>query len=142
MATPIGLYLLPRAGEHVFRPQEAPAGYLDAVRAALVLRPGTMLANIQDLVGLPAALAAQSPRYGTIAAPTVIVAGDADPVVLTEQQARPLAKAIPGAKLVVLSGHRPHGPGRGRRRARGGGRRLADRIAAAGNRPCRSRPAR
>lgn len=104
VGTPIGLYLLPRAGEHVFRPQSAPAGYLHLVRAALVLRPGTLRANIQDLVGLPAALAAQSPRYGTIAAPTVIVAGDADPVVLTEQQARPLAKAIPGAKLVILPG--------------------------------------
>ncbi|MBX9931863.1 MAG: alpha/beta hydrolase [Methylobacterium sp.] len=104
IAAPLGLYYLPRVGGTVFRPQAAPTDYVETSRAALVLRPGTMRANIQDLVALPDALAAQSPRYATIQAPTVIVAGDADPVVLTEQQAKPLAQTIPGAKLVVLPG--------------------------------------
>ena len=104
IAAPLGLYYLPRIGGTVFRPQDSPADYIETSRAALVLRPGTMRANIQDLVALPDALAAQSPRYGTIAAPTVIVAGDADPVVRTEQQAKPLAKVIPAARLVVLPG--------------------------------------
>lgn len=104
IAAPLGLYYLPRVGGTVFRPQDAPADYIERSRAALVLRPGTMRANIQDLVALPDALAVQSPRYGTIAAPTVIVAGDADPVVLTDRQAKPLASLIPDARLVVLPG--------------------------------------
>lgn len=104
LATPLGLYLLPRASRAVFQPQDAPPDYLDRSRAALVLRPDTILANLEDLFGLPAALAAQAPRYGTIRVPTVIVAGDADAAVPTERQGRPLAAAIPGATLVVLPG--------------------------------------
>lgn len=104
VAAPLGLYYLHRAGEAVFRPQEAPGDYLERSRAALVLRPATMLANLRDLVGLPAAIAAQAPRYGTIIAPTVVVAGDADAVVPAGRQAVPLAAAIPGARLVMLPG--------------------------------------
>ena len=104
LATPLGLYNLPRVGGAVFKPQEAPGDYLDRSRAALVLRPGTMIANLYDLVGLPAALAAQAPRYGAIRSPTVIVTGDADAAVPAERQAVPLARAIPGATLVMLPG--------------------------------------
>lgn len=104
VAAPLGLYYLPRMGGTVFKPQDAPADYVETSRAALVLRPDTMRANIEDLVALPDALDVQSLRYGTITAPTVVVAGDADPVVLTEQQARPLSRKIPGATLVVLPG--------------------------------------
>jgi pimeloyl-ACP methyl ester carboxylesterase len=104
LATPVGLYFLPRVGRTVFQPQEAPAGYLESSRAALVLRPGTMLANVQDLIGLPAALQAQSQRYGEITAPTVIVTGDRDGIVPAARHARPLAERIPNARLVVLPG--------------------------------------
>lgn len=104
VATPVGLYSLPKVGTGVFRPQDAPRGYLDASRAALVLRPATMLANVQDLVGLPEALRIQSRRYGEIAVPTVIVTGNRDAIVPAERHAEPLAKRIPGARLVVLPG--------------------------------------
>ncbi|MCJ2033564.1 alpha/beta fold hydrolase [Methylobacterium sp. J-068] len=104
VATPVGLYYLPRVGQSVFKPQDAPADYLEASRAALVLRPGTMLANVQDLVGLPAALEAQSPRYAGITVPTTIVTGDRDGIVPAARHARPLAERIPGARLVVLPG--------------------------------------
>jgi pimeloyl-ACP methyl ester carboxylesterase len=104
VATPVGLYFLPRAGGHVFEPQAAPPGYLEASRAALVLRPTTMLANVQDLVGLPAALQEQSRHYGEITAPTVIITGDRDAIVPASRHAKPLADLIPGARLVVLPG--------------------------------------
>jgi pimeloyl-ACP methyl ester carboxylesterase len=104
VATPIGLYYLKPAGRSVFRPQEAPAGYLESSRAALVLRPGTMLANVQDLMALPEALKQQSAAYDRIAAPTVIITGDRDAIVPAERHARPLARLIPGARLVVLPG--------------------------------------
>ncbi|CAA2139582.1 alpha/beta fold hydrolase [Methylobacterium bullatum] len=104
VATPIGLYYLERAGRAAFRPQELPADYLERSRSALVLRPATMLANLEDLIGLPSALAAQAPRYGEIAVPTVIVSGDADAAVPATRHADPLAKLIPGARLVLLPG--------------------------------------
>lgn len=104
VATPVGLYYLAPAGRSVFRPQEAPAGYLEASRAAMVLRPGTMLANVQDLMALPEALKQQSTAYDRITAPTLIVTGDRDAIVPADRHARPLANLIPGARLVVLPG--------------------------------------
>jgi len=104
VATPVGLYYLSRAGGAVFRPQDAPADYLARSRAALVLRPGSIAANLRDLAGLPAALAAQAPRYAGLTVPTVVIAGDADAAVPAERQAVPLAAAIPNARLVLLPG--------------------------------------
>lgn len=104
VATPVGLYYLDRAGQSVFRPQDAPLSYLEASRAALVLRPSTMLANVQDLLRLPEALNAQSRRYGEIVVPTTIITGDRDAIVPAARHARPLAGLIPGSRLVVLPG--------------------------------------
>ena len=104
VAVPLGLSYLERAAHVVFAPQPVSEGYVARSRAALILRPGPALANIQDLVGLPAALAEQAPRYGEVRVPTLVVAGDADPVVRTGLQAEPLARAVPGARLVTLPG--------------------------------------
>jgi len=104
VAVPLGWSYLTKAAHGVFLPQSMTEGYIEAARAPLILRPGAALANIEDLVGLPAALQEQAPRYGGITAPTVIVGGGADPVVKTEIQAGPLARIIPGARLVELPG--------------------------------------
>ena len=101
---PLAQFYLPETAKRVFQPQSEVPGYAEAVRAALVLRPGTLIANVQDLVGLPGALAAQSPRYGDLRVPTLVISGAADPIVRSETQAVPLAKAIPGARLVLLPG--------------------------------------
>ena len=101
---PVALYLLRDAGRRVFNPEEPVPGYIETSRAALVVRPATLLANVQDLVGLPPALAAMSPRYGELRVPTTIVTGAADPIVRPDRQAVPLSKAIPHATLVTLPG--------------------------------------
>lgn len=101
---PVALYFLREAGRRVFQPEEPVPGYVETSRAALVLRPETLLANVQDLVGLPPALAAMSPRYGSLQVPTTIVSGAADPIVRPDLQAKPLSRAIPGARLVMLPG--------------------------------------
>ncbi|MET0369002.1 MAG: alpha/beta hydrolase [Methylobacterium sp.] len=101
---PIGLAYLREAGNRVFKPEEPVPGYIETSRAALVLRPPTLLANVQDLVGLTPSLAAMSPRYGTLHVPTTVVSGAADPIVRPDLQAQPLARAIPGARLVLLTG--------------------------------------
>lgn len=104
IAAPLGYTALDRFAEVVFRPQGLPKGYLDGARVPLVLRPATFGANLRDLDGLYAFLERQSPRYPEITAPTVIIAGDVDPVVKTDVHARALARAVPGARLVVLPG--------------------------------------
>ena len=101
---PVAQRFLPEAARRVFRPQPERPDYPEAARAALVLRPGTLLANVQDLLGLTTALAAQSPRYGAIRVPTLVISGEADPIVRSDLQAAPLAHAIPGARLVLLPG--------------------------------------
>ncbi len=104
VAVPLGLAYLPSVAKGVFRPEPPVEDYLERSRAALILRPGPALANIQDLAGLPAALAEQSPRYGDIRVPSVIVAGEADPIVVTKLQADPLSRAMPQARRVVVPG--------------------------------------
>lgn len=104
VAVPLGLFYLPGTAESVFRPEAQVRNYVEVSRAPLILRRGPALANIQDLVGLPAALKEQAPRYPGLRVPTTIVAGEADPIVRTDAQAVPLAQAIPGARLVRLPG--------------------------------------
>ncbi|MFG5121004.1 alpha/beta fold hydrolase [Methylorubrum sp. POS3] len=104
IAVPLGLYYLPGVARGVFRPEPPVEDYVEKSRAALILRPGSALANIQDLAGLPAALAQQAPLYASLRLPTVIVTGEGDPVVVTAKQAEPLSRAVPGARLVVLPG--------------------------------------
>jgi pimeloyl-ACP methyl ester carboxylesterase len=101
---PLAMKFLPEAARRVFTPQAAEVDYPRAARAALVLRPDTLLANVQDLLGLADALSAQSPRYGTIRVPTVVISGAADPIVRSDGQAVPLSRAIPDANLVLLPG--------------------------------------
>jgi pimeloyl-ACP methyl ester carboxylesterase len=101
---PLAQHFLPEAAHRVFAPQPENPDYPRAARAALVLRPGTLLANVQDLLGLTKALAAQAPRYGEIRIPTLVIAGEADPIVRSAEQAVPLARTIPGARLVLLPG--------------------------------------
>ncbi|WP_449411483.1 alpha/beta fold hydrolase [Methylobacterium komagatae] len=101
---PVALAYLGEAGRRVFKPEEPVPGYIETSRAALVLRPGTLLANVQDLVGLPQALTSLSPRYGTLRLPTAIVSGAADPIVRPDIHAVPLSRVIPGARLVLLPG--------------------------------------
>jgi pimeloyl-ACP methyl ester carboxylesterase len=101
---PLAQYFLPEAARRVFRPQPEVPEYATVSRAALVLRPGTLLANVQDLLGLAEALPAQSPRYAEIHVPTLVISGEADPIVRSDSQAVPLSRAIPGARLVLLPG--------------------------------------
>ena len=104
LGPPLAAYYLDAVAGRVFRPEAPTPGYVEVSRAALVLRPDTLLANVQDLLALPAALGEQAPRYGALDVPTLVIAGEADPIVRSEAQAVPLARAIPGARLVTLPG--------------------------------------
>lgn len=110
ITTPVGALLMGTMTRAVFAPQVPPPGYTDAARIPVVLRPAVFQANAEDVAGLYAAVAAQSPRYKSIRVPAVVIGGDADHIVWTDLHARSFAREVPGAKLIVLPGigHMPH----------------------------------
>jgi pimeloyl-ACP methyl ester carboxylesterase len=93
----------------VFSPNRAPEAYIDDAGIRLLLRPGHFLANARDVEGLYRHVRRIAPRYGEIAAPTVIISGDRDTVVYEEIHSVGLARDIPGAELVWVPnlGHKP-----------------------------------
>lgn len=93
----------------VFAPNAVPEGYLSRAQIPLVLRPRAFRANAADVDGLYRFALANAPRYPEIAAPTVVISGDADTVVYEEVHSLGLARDIPGAELVWIRnlGHKP-----------------------------------
>ena len=106
---PAGLRRTRCAVAGVFSPQPVPQGYAERAAVALALRPASFLANNADLTALHAAVTADAPHYGAIAAPTAIVAGASDRIVWTDIHARAIARQVAGARLVVVPdlGHKP-----------------------------------
>ena len=100
---PLGTLLTEPGARSVFLPQIMPDGFVRDSATRLLLRPREFLANAWDLVALKEAVREQTPRYGNIRAPLVIISGDAaDKTVSTNIHSRPLAAAVPNAKLIVL----------------------------------------
>ena len=110
LALPFGLARMRAGVARVFAPNRAPPEFVQATRVPLVLRPLQFRSNCEDVVNAVASVAALSPRYGAIRAPTEIVAGDSDGVVSTRIHALACARDIPGARLTILNGvgHSPH----------------------------------
>lgn len=110
LALPIGQQLVAGALEEVFAPNAEPAGYLERAAIPLALRPDEFIANAEDVAGLKPHVAAMAPRYREIRAPTVVVTGDSDGVVLASIHAAGLVRDIPGSRLITLPGvgHMPH----------------------------------
>ena len=104
---PLGSLVAERGARGVFLPQLMPENFMRDSATPLLLRPREFLANARDLVTLRAAMAEQSPRYGDIRAPVVIIAGEKDKTVSTHIHSQPFAAAVPGTKLIVLpdTGH-------------------------------------
>jgi pimeloyl-ACP methyl ester carboxylesterase len=109
IALPAGLQRLEAATACVFSPNAMPGGYLEQTGIELVLVPRRFADNSADLTGLHAHTVAFAPRYTSITAPTIIIAGDHDNVVSKDIHAVALAGAVPGARLFVVPnvGHKP-----------------------------------
>ncbi len=107
---PAGLLRMRAAVAGVFAPNPPPQNFIDATGLPLVLRPLHFRANCEDVAGAEAAVAALSPRYGAIRAPTEVVTGDSDGVVYAHIHSVGSARDIPGARLTTLEGvgHSPH----------------------------------
>lgn len=109
LVVPMGMRRLESGTLGVFRPNARPEDYVAKTGPALVLRPHAFRNNAVDVARLLAYVTAESPRYREITAPTVIITGDSDGVVLEELHSRGLARDIPGAELITIRnlGHKP-----------------------------------
>lgn len=107
---PAGLAAMNAGVRDVFQPNPTPPDYIGKTRLPLVLRPRHFKANAEDVADVEAYVAALSPRYGAIRAPTAIVTGDSDGVVYARIHSAGCARDIPGATLTILPGigHSPH----------------------------------
>ncbi|MEW6641625.1 MAG: alpha/beta hydrolase [Pseudomonadota bacterium] len=104
VALPAGLPVLEPGARSAFEPQAMPVRYVREAALALLLRPAEFLANAHDRVTLKASVMAQVDRYGEIAVPTTVIAGDADTIVPINVHARAFVAAVPHARLVELAG--------------------------------------
>lgn len=102
--TPVGAWGLQSAADDSFAPLKGPADYAQQTAAALVLRPSEFVWNGLDVAALKPFLVEQSKRYGEIDVPTAVIASEDDTVVYTDVHSKPIAKAIPGARLTLLHG--------------------------------------
>jgi len=94
----------------IFRPQAAPAGYVDHFGPDLTMRRGQLRINARQRRALLAEIETLSPGWRNISAPIEVVHGAADPIVPAEIHAKRLAAENPAAHLTLLPGigHAPH----------------------------------
>ena len=109
ISLPAGLQRVAGGVDFVFYPNKAPAAYLERAEIPLVLRPESFRNNATDVANLHDYVSRIARHYPEIKAPTVIITGDADQVVLEEIHSRGLARDIKGSELVWVHGlgHKP-----------------------------------
>lgn len=109
VSLPAGLVLMDGATKSVFSPNRRRDRYVEEGAPALVLRPENFRNNAIDVANLHDYVTRISPRYKEITAPTVIITGDSDPIVLEEIHSQGLARDIAGSELVMIHGlgHKP-----------------------------------
>lgn len=88
----------------VFAPDAVPDDFTDKMPVGLMLRPSQLRATAADSGQMPIAAARLSARYGELTLPVTIVWGDGDKLVGQDLQSARLAKELPHAKSIELSG--------------------------------------
>lgn len=109
ISLPAGLQRMEGGASAVFHPSPVPPGYTDKAAIPLVLRPATFAANAEDVANLHDYVSRIARDYPKITAPTVIITGDSDDIVLEEIHSRGLARDIKGSELLWIRGlgHKP-----------------------------------
>ena len=95
--------------EKVFAPDAVPAGYA-ALPIELMIRPGQLRANADDLHALNHDIQAIQRQYPRFRVPLEILVGSEDGIVEPARHGRRLAAIVPGARLTELAatGHMLH----------------------------------
>ncbi len=111
---PVGMASLQQGAKSVFEPDPMPADYVDISATPLVFRPAVFRNNARDVAGLLEFVTKFSPRYKEIKAPTLVITGNKDDIVLPSIHSVGLERDIEGAELIVLDGvgHKPDYVGR------------------------------
>ncbi|HZW46547.1 MAG TPA: alpha/beta hydrolase [Microvirga sp.] len=104
LALPITLALRPWLKRKTYAPQPPTPGIVRKGFIPLAFRPRAYEANMLDFAVMYDAVSRQSPRYGEIRVPTVVIAGDCDEIVWTDLHSRSFAHAVPGAQLILMPG--------------------------------------
>lgn len=101
---------LEKGAQSAFHPEPMPENYSQLTALPLILRAPVWKANAWDMSRVNQALAEQEVRYDQISAPTVLIAGSDDTVLLTQRHSVPVAETLPNAELILLegAGHNPH----------------------------------
>ena len=109
LALPAGLWQMKNGIKSVFSPNLPPKQYFQIGGSELVLRPDTFRHNARDVASLHDNVTKLSPRYTEIMAPTVIITGDSDDIVLAHIHSKGLERDISGAQLIEFKGigHKP-----------------------------------
>lgn len=109
LALPAGLTRIDSGSACVFAPNPTPGDYVTQTGPALVLRPAAFRNNAVDVHNLKPYATRVAPRYSEITAPTVIITGDSDSIVLAHIHSEGLARDIEGAELLWIRnlGHKP-----------------------------------
>lgn len=109
VAVPFGHLVFEDGVSGVFKPEKIPANYLARTGVKILLRPDVFRNNAADVGSLYDGVVEISPRYGEIKAPTSIITGDMDDVVLANIHSTGLESQIEGSKLIWLkgAGHSP-----------------------------------
>jgi len=107
---PLGTLVLDSAVVEVFKPDPVPKDYTERTGVRLTLRPKAFLANAQDIRLLSDFLKTQSPRYGDLNSPLLLVTGGEDKIVPSWNHADRLTKQAADTDLIKLetTGHALH----------------------------------
>jgi len=107
---PAAELLAPAAIRRVFSPDRPPDNYTSRTRLPLLYRPATFRANSSDIAGLKEDVTRQSPHYGGLSQPALVVTGTQDAIVWPSIHSEGLVRDLPDADLLVLEGggHMPH----------------------------------
>jgi pimeloyl-ACP methyl ester carboxylesterase len=100
----LGAALMPRINAKIFEPAPVPQRWLEEFPIAMSLRPAQIRAEAAEAGLMVPAAAALAGRFAELHLPVTIVAGESDAIVETSSQARPLHKAIPQSRLIVVEG--------------------------------------
>ena len=106
LVMPIGRYTMRTSIERAFDP-ETPPLLFNSSPVRLELRPASFAANAEDIRVLRDSVRAESPHYGEIAVPLVIVVGESDKIVTPTLHSHALHDEVPGSELVSIpdAGH-------------------------------------
>jgi len=99
----LGWLMMPAFKRMLFAPARMSARFKAEYSPAMALRPSQIRATAMDGVLMVPSVLGPSWRYGGLAMPVVIMAGDGDKVV-SDRQAKRLHAAIPGSILHIVEG--------------------------------------